>query len=198
MKRVVFVKVKFLMLNSTHKLFDQICSYVPWSLVPLSCPTSFHFHEKKKVKWMWMKFVYAVGTFRSTLHKISSGLCWPSRYLFCWLVCLPLCDCLIGLVVKASALRTVDPGFESCTVCTLGATLPHDWCCRVRDGTGWPSVSILWLGEVDLGFDSRFLLGDFSGSSHISDLKIGTPAATLPCAWHCRAALGLVGPVSVY
>ena len=141
-----------------------------------------------------MKFVYAVGTFRSTLHKISSGLCWPSRYLLCWLVCLPLCDCLIGLVVKASALRTVDPGFESCTVCTLGATLPHAWCCRVRDGTVWPSVSILWLGEVDLGFDSRYLPGDFSGSSHISDLKIGTPVATLPCAWHCRVSAGTGWP----
>ena len=36
----------------------------------------------------------------------------------------------------------------------------------------------------------------FSGSSHTSDSKIGTPVATLPGAWH--SALGLVGPVSVY
>ena len=39
---------------------------------------------------------------------------------------------------------------------------------------------------------------DFSGSSHTSDLKIGTPVATLPGAWRYRVSLGLVGPVSVY
>ena len=49
---------------------------------------------------------------------------------------------LDGLVVKVSAARVEDPGFES----------------RLR-----------W---------------DFSGSSHTSDFKIGTPVATLPCAWH--------------
>ena len=48
---------------------------------------------------------------------------------------------LVGLVVKASAPRAKDPGF-----------------------------------------DSRFHLGDFAGSSHTSDLKIGTPVATLPGA----------------
>ena len=30
------------------------------------------------------------------------------------------------------------------------------------------------------GFDSRLPRGDFSGSSHTSDFKIGTPVATLP------------------
>ena len=38
----------------------------------------------------------------------------------------------------------------------------------------------------------------FSGPSHTSDLKIGTPVATLPGIWRYRSALGLVGPVSVY
>ena len=33
---------------------------------------------------------------------------------------------------------------------------------------------------AELGFNSRFLRGDFFGSSHTSDLKIGTPVATLP------------------
>ena len=46
----------------------------------------------------------------------------------------------------------------------------------------------------DPGFESR-LHRDFSGSSHTSDLKIGTPVATLPGAWRYRE---LVGPVSVY
>ena len=50
--------------------------------------------------------------------------------------------CLVGLVVKASALKVADLGFHSC-----------------------------------------LQRGDFSGLSHISDLKIGPPVAMLPGAW---------------
>ena len=39
------------------------------------------------------------------------------------------------------------------------------------------------------GFESR-LRGIFSGSSHTSDLKIGTPVATLPGAWRYRVSTG--------
>ena len=59
---------------------------------------------------------------------------------------------LDGLVVKASASRAEDPGFDS----------------RLRR--------------------------DFSGSCHTSDLKIGTPVATLPDAWHCRVSTGTGRP----
>ena len=41
----------------------------------------------------------------------------------------------------------------------------------------------------DLGFESR-LRRDFSGSSHTSDLNIGTPVATLPGAWRYRVSAG--------
>ena len=61
-------------------------------------------------------------------------------------------DHLVGLVVKASASRAEDPGFES----------------RLRR--------------------------DFSGSSHTSDLKIGTPVATLPGAWRYRVGAGTGWP----
>ena len=44
-------------------------------------------------------------------------------------------------------------------------------------------------GEEDPGFESR-LQRDFSGSSHISDFKIGTPVATLPGAWRYRVSAG--------
>ena len=47
----------------------------------------------------------------------------------------------------------------------------------------------------DPGFESR-LRRDFSGWSHTSDFKIGTPVTTLP--GDIGSALGLVGPVSVY
>ena len=63
---------------------------------------------------------------------------------------------LDGLVVKASASRAEDPGFES---------------------------SLRW---------------DFSGSSHISDLNIGTPVATSQAPGVIGSALRLVDPVSVY
>ena len=36
--------------------------------------------------------------------------------------------------------------------------------------------------------------GIFSGSSHTSDLKIGTPVATLPGAWRCRVSTGTGRP----
>ena len=57
-----------------------------------------------------------------------------------------------GLVLKASASRAEDPGFESRL-------------CR-----------------------------DFSGSSHTSDLKNGTPVATLPGAWRYRVSAGTGRP----
>ena len=56
---------------------------------------------------------------------------------------------LIGLVVKASASRGLDPEFDSS----------------------------LWRGN-------------FSRSSHTSDLKIGSPVATLPRAWCYRVSIG--------
>ena len=36
--------------------------------------------------------------------------------------------------------------------------------------------------------------GIFSGSSHTSDLKIGTPVATLPGAWRYRVSTGTGQP----
>ena len=45
----------------------------------------------------------------------------------------------------------------------------------------------------DLGLESR-LRQDFSGSSHISDSKIGTPMATLPGAWQYRVSTGTGRP----
>ena len=71
--------------------------------------------------------------------------------------------CLVGLVVKASALGVEDLGFKShlrwdfsrsshtsdLKVGTPVATLPGAWHYSVSTGTGWPSVSVLRLGEVE-------------------------------------------------
>ena len=68
-------------------------------------------------------------------------------------------DRLVGLVVKASASRAADPGFESIfswashtsdfKIGTPVATLPGFWRYRVSDGTGRPGVSILCPDEVN-------------------------------------------------
>ena len=45
----------------------------------------------------------------------------------------------------------------------------------------------------DPGFESH-LRRDFSGSSHTSDFKTGTPGATLPGAWRYRVSAGTGRP----
>ena len=54
-------------------------------------------------------------------------------------------------------------------------------------------VKVSASGAEDPGFESR-LRRDFSGSSHTSDLKIGTPVTTLPGAWHYRVSAGTGRP----
>ena len=54
-------------------------------------------------------------------------------------------------------------------------------------------VKALTLSVADPGFDSR-LCPDFCGSSHTSDLQIGTPVATLPGAWRYRVIAGTGWP----
>ena len=56
-----------------------------------------------------------------------------------------------------------------------------------------PVVKVSASRADDPGFKSRFRR-DFSGSSHTSDLKIGTPVATLPGAWCYRASAGTGWP----
>ena len=53
----------------------------------------------------------------------------------------------------------------------------------------WPSGKASATRAEGPGFESH-LRWDFSGSSHTSDLKIGTPAATLPGAWRYRVSTG--------
>ena len=80
---------------------------------------------------------------------------------------------LVGLMVKASASRAEDPGFESRLVeifpgsshtsdlknDTPVATLPGAWRYRVSAGTGRPDVSILWLGEIESLISNFYLSG---------------------------------------
>ena len=70
---------------------------------------------------------------------------------------------LVGLVVRRPPQERKVPGSNpACTGIFFGsshtsdliigtpvATLPGAWCYRVSAGTGWPGVSILWLGEME-------------------------------------------------
>ena len=75
---------------------------------------------------------------------------------------------LFGIVVKASASKAEDPGFSSrlrhggggggggdgsgsshTSDLNIDTTLSGSWRYRVGSETGWPGVSILWLGEVE-------------------------------------------------
>ena len=80
---------------------------------------------------------------------------------------------LVGLVVKASATRSKDLGVQICLhldfsslsqrsdlkIGTPVATLPGAWRYGVSAGTGWPGVSILWLGEVESLLCNFYLSG---------------------------------------
>ena len=57
----------------------------------------------------------------------------------------------------------------------------------------WPSGKASASRAEDPGFESR-LRRDFFGSSHTSDLKIGTPVATLPVDWRYRVSTGTGWP----
>ena len=58
----------------------------------------------------------------------------------------------------------------------------------------WPMDKSSASRAEDPGFDSRLWRGDFRGSIHTSDLKIGTPMATLPGAWRYRISAGTGWP----
>ena len=53
----------------------------------------------------------------------------------------------------------------------------------------WPSAR-----EWNIPGSNPACDGIFSGSGHTSDLKIGTPVATLPGAWCCRVSAGTGWP----
>ena len=53
----------------------------------------------------------------------------------------------------------------------------------------WPRGKASASRAEDPGFESR-LRGILSGLNHTSDLKIGTPVATLPGAWRYRVSTG--------
>ena len=75
-----------------------------------------------------------------------------------------------------------------------GAVQEEHWSPGAADLLAGLVVKESASGAEDPGFESRLLRRDFSGSSHTSDLQIGTPAAALPGAWHYRISAGTGRP----
>ena len=76
----------------------------------------------------------------------------------------------------------------------LGATLGETVCTSAfLDRLVGLVVKASALGAEDPELESRLCRG-FSGPSLTSDLKIGTPVATLPGAWHYRVSAGTGRP----
>ena len=102
---------------------------------------------------------------------------------------------LIGLVVKASALRVVDTGFKSLfrwdysgsshtcdlKIGTPVATLPGTLHYRVSAWSGWPDVSILWLGEME-----SLICNFYLSVAHIKLSEQILPWDTLACCWDIK------------
>ena len=66
--------------------------------------------------------------------------------------------------------------------------------CLLNRPPHWPSGKASASRAEDPGFKSRWRWDFFWGSSHTSDLKIGTPVATLPGAWRYRVSTGTGRP----
>ena len=112
----------------------------------------------------------------------------------CRSLCLSVClSVSISLSVSLSLCLCLSVSLPSLCLClsvsvclSLSLSLSHN---RLAGLVVKASAS----GAEDPGFESR-LRRDFSGSSHTSDLKIGTPVATLLGDWHCRVSAGTGWP----
>ena len=106
----------------------------------------------------------------------------------------PLHDRLVGLVVRHPPQKRMIPGSNPpCARIFSGsshtsdskigipvATLPGVWHYRVSFGTGQPSVSILWLGEVES------LICNFYLSVAARKIEHIRPWDTLACCWDVK------------
>ena len=114
---------------------------------------------------------FICDSYGSLITPIHLLLIWITRYLDSsvthmdhWLHRSICYSChLVGLVVRRPPRERKIPGSNPARarifsgsshtsdfkIGTPVATLPGAWCYRVSTGTGWPGVSILWLGEVE-------------------------------------------------
>ena len=120
--------------------------------------------------------------------------CWGPRD-----VCPQPCTCSrqSGRRGSSGSSAPCTAGSQCCSSCSLARTAP------VGDGQiGRQSLIDRLFGlvvrrlprERKIPSSNPACAGSFSGSSHTSDLKIGTPVATLPGAWRYRVSAGTGRP----
>ena len=116
-------------------------------------------------------------------------------------VCLFACLSFEGLFVLSSLgifslhlLKVFVPLFS--LVVFVFMSLSFIWLCTCLSSLGI-CICLSSLGpprERKVPGSNPACAGIFSGSSHTSDLHIGTPVATLPGAWRCRVSAGTGRP----
>ena len=105
---------------------------------------------------------------------------------------------------KKTASRLVSASFSPASLCALSVVYYAETVgislyaflmliSMFKDRLSGPVVKAFVSEEEGPGFESRSRR-DFSGSSHTSDFKIGTPVPTLPDAWHYRVSAGTGRP----
>ena len=97
----------------------------------------------------------------------------------------------------ADALTTRPTRQSSCRSTTVGCS-KNIVGGHINDGLVCQVVLASVARASDPRFDSCLCRGDFSGSSHTSDLNIGTQVATLPGVWRYRVSAGTGWRVSVF
>ena len=106
---------------------------------------------------------------------------------------------LLGAAVSTQKTVTTTPGGRSTWVVpTLSTASPSGPELTVRQTVPWLSLVGLVVRrpprERKVPGSNPACAGIFLGSSHTSDLKIGTPVATLPGAWRYRVSAGTGRP----
>ena len=93
------------------------------------------------------------------------------------------------------ACQTGKPQLSNAALCSLLSQNSYqgDWLPVVATRLDGLVVKASDSRAEDQRFESR-LRRDFSGSSHTSDSKIGTPVATLPGSWRYRVSAGTGRP----
>ena len=85
-----------------------------------------------------------------------------------------------------------------CPVVKLLLSVLFMGACEVSGSREWTASLAQWLRrpprERKIPGSNPACAGIFPGSSDTSDLKIGTPVATLPGAWHNRVIAGTGRP----
>ena len=96
--------------------------------------------------------------------------------------------------VKGAALSIFKSYCEGRIVSVLGVSSWPDNCNTLRDRFVGLVVKASASRAEDPGFESPLRRDFFPVSSHTSDLKLGTPVATLPGAWRSRVSAGTGWP----